>query len=90
MAWLNHWGIDDNVTLQNINNLKNTITSKIKEKTWNNKYLEVKIKLIYYKEDNNPNQEYQKYLSMLTSSKKKINIANMRENSHELHSETWN
>ena len=30
----------------------------------------------------------QKYLSVLTSSKKKINIAKIRTNSHELHSET--
>ena len=34
--------------------------------------------------------EHQKYLSVLTSSKKKINIAKIRTNSHELHSETGN
>ena len=51
------------------------------------KDLEAKRKLRYYKEVINPNLEDQKYLSVLTSSKKKINIAKMRTNSHELHSE---
>jgi len=37
MAWLHHWGIDKNVTLQNINNIKNIITSKFKEKMWGEK-----------------------------------------------------
>ena len=32
MAWLNHWGINENDTLQNIINFKNFITSKSKEK----------------------------------------------------------
>ena len=36
----------------------------------------------------NPTLKDQKYLSVLTSSKKKINIAKIRTNSHELHSET--
>ena len=36
----------------------------------------------------NPNLEDQKYLYVLTSSKKKNNIAKIRMNSHELHSET--
>jgi hypothetical protein len=31
-SWLNHWGIKEDVTLQNNNNIKNTITSKFKEK----------------------------------------------------------
>ena len=29
-AWLNHWEIDENVALQNINNIKNIVTSKFK------------------------------------------------------------
>ena len=37
----------------------------------------------------NPNLEDQKYLSVVTSSWKKINIAKIRTNSHELHRETW-
>jgi hypothetical protein len=36
----------------------------------------------------NPNLENKRYLSVLTSVKKRINIANIRTNSHELHSET--
>ena len=55
---------------------------------WCEKDLEVKRKLRYYKEVINLTLEDQKYLSVLTSSKKKINIAKIRTNSHELHSET--
>ena len=36
----------------------------------------------------NPNLEDQNYLSVFKSAKKKINIAKIRTNSHELHSET--
>ena len=32
MAWLKHWGIGENDILQNIDNVKNIITSKFKEK----------------------------------------------------------
>ena len=32
MAWLNHWSINENDILQNIDNVKNIITSKFKEK----------------------------------------------------------
>ena len=54
---------------------------------WCEKDLEAKRKLRYYKEVINPTLEDQKYLSVLTSSKKKINIVKIRTNSHELHSE---
>jgi len=74
--------------LQNINNIKNIITSKFKEKMSCEKDLEVKRKLRYYKEVINPNLEDQKYLLVLTSTKKIINIAKIRTNYHELHSET--
>ena len=77
-AWLNHWEIDENVALQNINNIKNIVTSKFKEKMWCEKDLEDKRKLRYYKEVINPTLEDQKYLLVLTSSKKKINIAKIR------------
>ena len=51
MARLNHCGIDKTFdTLHNINNVKNIITSKFKEKMWCKKDLEVKRKLRYYKE----------------------------------------
>ena len=46
-----------------------------KKKMWCEKDLQVKRKLRYYKEVINPTLEDQKYLSLLTSSKKKINIA---------------
>jgi hypothetical protein len=42
----------------------------------------------YYKDVINPNLEDQNYLSVLPSVKKKISIAKIRTNSHELHSET--
>ena len=58
-------------TLQNINNIKNTITSNLKEKLWGEKDLEVKRKLIYYKEVINPNLKYSKHLYILTNLKKK-------------------
>jgi len=74
--------------LQNINNIKDIVTSKFKEKMWCEKDLAAKRKLSYYKKVINPTLEDQKYLSILTSSKKKINIAKIRMNSHDLHSET--
>ena len=69
---VNHWEIDENVALQNINNIKNIATSKFKEKLWCEKDLEAKRKLIYYKEVINPTLKDQKYLFVLTSSKKYI------------------
>jgi hypothetical protein len=36
----------------------------------------------------NPNLEDQKYFSIMRSAKNKINIAKIRTNSHELHSES--
>ena len=44
MSWLNLWEIDENVVLQNINNIKNIVTSKFKEKMWCEKDLEAKRK----------------------------------------------
>jgi len=54
---------------------------------WCNKEFEGKRKLIYYKDVINPNPEAQKHISILTSVKKKINIAKIRTSSHELHHE---
>ena len=88
MAWLNQWGIDEHTALQDINNLKNTITSMFKARMWDEKVLGGKRKLRYYKEVINPNVEDQKYLSTLTSTRNKIHIAKIRTNSHEFHSET--
>ena len=55
---------------------------------WCKKDLKVKRKLKHYKEVINHTLEDQKYLFVLTSLKKKINIAKIITNSHELHSET--
>ena len=49
-SWLNHWEINENVALQNINIIKNIVTSKFEEKMWCEKDLAAKIKLRYYKE----------------------------------------
>ena len=46
--WLNHWGIEEEVTLQNIDNIKTTITSKFKDKLWLDKEIKDKRKLRYY------------------------------------------
>ena len=54
---------------------------------WCEKDLKAKRKLRYCKEVINLTLKNQKYLSVLTSSKKKTNIAKIRTNSHELHSE---
>ena len=74
--------------MQNIDIVKNIITSKFKEKFRCEESLVVKKKLRYYKEIINPNLEDQKYLLVVISSQKKINIANIRTNFHELHSKT--
>ena len=73
----------------NKDTIKNIIKSKFKKKMWFDKELEEKRKLRYYKDVINPNLEDQNYLSVLPSVKKKISIAKIRTNSHELHSETW-
>ena len=69
-AWLNHWDIDETIALQNINNIKNMVTSNFKEKSLCEKDLEGKRKLRYCKEVINSTLEDQKYLFVLTSSKK--------------------
>ena len=57
MAWLNHWNINEVDILQNIDNIKNIIISKFKEKFQYEENLAVKRKLRYYKEIINPNLE---------------------------------
>jgi len=42
MSWLNHWGTDEKVTLQNNNNIKNIVASKFKEKFWCDNDLKLK------------------------------------------------
>jgi hypothetical protein len=87
-SWLNYWGIMEETILQNKDTIKKNVKSKFKEKMWCDKELEGKRKLRYYKDVINPNLEDQNYLSVLPSVKKKISIAKIRKNSHELHSET--
>ena len=67
--------------------IKDTITSNIKDKMWDDKELEGKRKLRYNKEAINPTLDNHNYLSMLTNTKKKMNIARIRNNSHVLQSE---
>jgi hypothetical protein len=85
---INHWGIKEELILNNTNDIINIVQDKFKENLWCNKELEDKIKLRYSKEEVNPNLEDKKCLCVLTSLKKRINIAEIRTNSHELHSES--
>ena len=78
MVWLNHWGIEENATFK----ISTILKILPHQKMWCEKYLEVKRKLGYYKEVINPNLEDKNYLFVLTSSKKKINIAKIGMNSH--------
>ena len=60
MASLNHWGINEKMTLCiTLTMSKNIITSKFKENLWCEENLAVKRKLRYYKEVINPNLEDQ-------------------------------
>jgi hypothetical protein len=70
-SWLDQWGIEEEVTLLSIDTIKTTIISKFKETLWNDKELEDKRKLRYYKEMINPNLKNQKYLYVLTCIRKK-------------------
>jgi hypothetical protein len=41
-SWLSHWGIMEEMIMQNIDTIKNIIKSKFKEKMWCDKELEEK------------------------------------------------
>ena len=86
-SWLNHWGVEE-LSMGSKDNIKNTITSNFKDKLWEDQELEGKRKLRYYKEVINPTLDNQTYLSVLSNNKKKMNIAKIRSNYHELQSET--
>jgi len=90
-SWLDHWGVKEEIILENKDNIKNIDASKLKDKLPDDKELEGKRKPRYYKEVINPNFENQNYRSILTNAKKKMNIAKIRDNSHELQSdvECW-
>ena len=70
------------------NGVKDTITSNFKDKLWNDKGLEGKRKLRYYKEVIKPTLDNENHLFVLTSTKKKMSITRIITNSHELESET--
>jgi len=74
--------------MQNKHNIKSYITSKFKEKFWGYNKLKEREKLRCYKVVLNPNLENKKYSSIFTTEKKKIKVAKIRNNSHELHSDT--
>lgn len=52
------------------------------------KELKGTMKLIYYKEFTSPTLDEQNYFFLLLSAKKKMNIAKIRTNSHEIWSDT--
>ena len=88
-SWINHWGIkEEELNIGSKDNVKNTITSKFKDKLWEDQELKGKMKLRYYKEVINPNLDNHNYLFFLSINKKKMNITKIRTNSHELRSET--
>ena len=62
MAWLTHWGIDENDISQNIGNAKNIITFNFNDKLWHEEKLAVKRKLRYYNEVINHNLKDEKYI----------------------------
>ena len=88
LSCLNHWGIKEELNMGGKDKIKNTITSNFKDKLWEDQELEVKRKLIYYKEVANPTLDNHNYLSMFSSNNKKMNIAKIRTNFHELQSDT--
>ena len=69
-------------------NIKDTINPNFRDKMWDVKKIEDKRKLRYYKEVINPTVDNQNYLSMLTSTKSKMNIARIRNKSRELQSDS--
>ena len=69
-------------------NIKDTINPNFSDKMWDVKKVEDKRKLRYYKEVINPTIDNHNYLSMLTITKSKMNIAWIRTKSRELQSDT--
>lgn len=87
-SWLNHWGIKEETIMGRKDNVKDVISFNFKDKTWDDKEMESKRKLRYYNEVITPTLDNHNYLSVLTNTKKKVNITRIRTNSHELRSET--
>lgn len=78
------WRIKEEIIIGSKDSIKDTITSNLKDTMCNDKELEAKRKVRHYKEAINPTIDNDNYLSMLTNTKKKVNIARIRTNSHEL------
>ena len=72
MSWLKMWGIDENVTLQHIDDIKIIITSKFKEKLWCDENLVDKRNLKYYNEAINSNREDKILFVLNNVTKRKI------------------
>ena len=49
-SWLNHWGIKEELSIGSKDSVRNTFTSKFKDKLWEDQELEGKRNLKYYKE----------------------------------------
>lgn len=72
--------------MKNKDSIKNIITSKFKDNLWDDKELEGKSKLRYYKEVIKPTLANWTCLFVLNNVKKKMNIARIKSRFHELHS----
>jgi hypothetical protein len=72
---LNCWVVVKNDVLQEINIINKTHITKFKEKLRCYNEIEIKKKLIYYKETINSDLKDQNYLFVVASFKKKINVA---------------
>ena len=75
MSWLKMWGIDENVTLQHIDDIKIIITSKFKEKLWCDENLADTRKLKYYNKVINSNREDKILFVLNNVTKRKIHIS---------------
>lgn len=80
-------GVVNEDALLNINTIDSIIVTNFKEKLWCYKQIENKKMLVYNKEAIDPKLKDRTYLSIFASVEKKINIAKIITNSHDLHTE---
>ena len=81
---LNHWRINEEVFLLNINTIKCTITTRFKDKLRCKEEIENKIKLMYYENIINPKLEDYNSFYSVDNVKRKIKFAKIRTYLHEL------
>jgi hypothetical protein len=74
-------------TLTDINPAKITIITRFKREIWSDTKIGNKRKLNYYKETNSSKLEDRNCLFIITSTTNKINVVNIKINSHTLHNE---